>query len=150
MKLHVITVGKISRGDLEYSLIEKYTKLFPFKIYFHEIEIKKKIDSSIKLMQIEAEEILRLVPKSAIIISLDKDGNELTSEEFSKITNSVLGEDIVFIIGGAFGLDQSVKQASNKLISFGRMTWPHKLAKVLLLEQIYRGHCIVKNHPYHK
>jgi 23S rRNA (pseudouridine1915-N3)-methyltransferase len=150
LKLHIITVGKISKSDLEFPLIEKYVKLSPFKICFHEIEIKKKIDSPLKLMQLEAEEILKFIPKSAYVISLDKDGNTLASEEFSKITNSTLSEDIVFIIGGAFGLDKAIKQVSHKLISFGRMTWPHKLAKVLLLEQIYRAYCITKNHPYHK
>lgn len=150
MKIYIISVGKIAKNDLEYPLIQKYLKLFPFKIFIHEIEIKKKIESPSKLMQLEAIEILKYIPKNTNIISLDKDGEELSSEGLSRIVNHTLGQDIAFIIGGAFGLDNQIKSNSNKLISFGRMTWPHKLAKVLLLEQIYRSYCIVKNHPYHK
>lgn len=83
-------------------------------------------------------------------IFLDPLGKELDSPNFSKIldTAAMQGQDLVFLIGGHDGLTPEMRQKADLLLSLGRMTWPHELARAMLAEQIYRGFAILKNHPY--
>jgi 23S rRNA (pseudouridine1915-N3)-methyltransferase len=83
-------------------------------------------------------------------IFLDPLGKELDSEKFSKIldTAAMQGQDLVFLIGGHDGLTDDQRKKADMLLSLGRMTWPHELARAMLAEQIYRGFAILKNHPY--
>ena len=83
-------------------------------------------------------------------IFLDPLGKELDSNGFAKIidTAAIHGQDLVFLIGGYDGLTQEMRQKADFLLSLGRMTWPHELARAMLAEQIYRGFAILKNHPY--
>jgi 23S rRNA (pseudouridine1915-N3)-methyltransferase len=85
-------------------------------------------------------------------IALNIIGQTYTSNEFTKLINSNLqsGKDLQFIIGGAFGLDDSVFKQVNSHLSLSKMTLPHQMAKIILLEQIYRCQTILENHPYHK
>jgi len=87
---------------------------------------------------------------SARKIFLDPLGKELDSHHFSKIldTASMQGQDLVFLIGGHEGLTPEMRRQADLLLSLGRMTWPHELARAMLVEQIYRGFAILKNHPY--
>jgi len=84
------------------------------------------------------------------VICLDSCGEQLTSEDFSQYLNEHLSPDVTFVIGSSFGLSKKTKLASDKILSFGKMTYPHRLMRVILLEQIYRAFCIVNNTPYHK
>jgi 23S rRNA (pseudouridine1915-N3)-methyltransferase len=83
-------------------------------------------------------------------IFLDPAGKELDSPAFAKILDSAAthGQDLVFLIGGHDGLTPELRQRADLLLSLGRMTWPHELARAMLAEQIYRGFAILKNHPY--
>jgi 23S rRNA (pseudouridine1915-N3)-methyltransferase len=83
-------------------------------------------------------------------IFLDPLGKELDSANFAKIldTAAMQGQDLVFLIGGHDGLSPDMRQKADLLLSLGRMTWPHELARAMLAEQIYRGFAILKNHPY--
>jgi len=81
-------------------------------------------------------------------IALDEEGDELTSVEFSKIFEN--GSDIRFFIGGAYGFEESFLARTQRVISLSRLTYAHKIVKMVLSEQIYRGLCIKNNHPYHK
>ena len=83
-------------------------------------------------------------------IFLDPLGKELDSNGFAKIldTAAMQGQDLVFLIGGHDGLTLEMRQKADILLSLGRMTWPHELARAMLAEQIYRGFAILKNHPY--
>jgi 23S rRNA (pseudouridine1915-N3)-methyltransferase len=83
-------------------------------------------------------------------IFLDPLGKELDSPHFAKIldTAAMQGQDLVFLIGGHDGLTTEMRQKADLLLSLGRMTWPHELARAMLAEQIYRGFAILKNHPY--
>ncbi|MFV0481639.1 MAG: 23S rRNA (pseudouridine(1915)-N(3))-methyltransferase RlmH [Campylobacteraceae bacterium] len=81
-------------------------------------------------------------------IALDVEGDILDSHEFSKIFE--FENDIRFFIGGAYGFESEFLKSNNKVISLSRLTYAHKIAKVVLFEQIYRGLCIKNNHPYHK
>ena len=101
----------------------------------------------------EGERLLKSLPKDAYIITLEISGKQLTSEEFSqKIENlAVQGvSHLVFVIGGSLGLGQNILQKSDFAMSFSKMTYPHQLMRVILLEQIYRGYRIANGEPYHK
>lgn len=99
----------------------------------------------------EAESILKGIDDQAIVIALDQHGKTLTSEAFSKrITEWESQSHLVFIIGGSWGLDESVLKRANFKLSLGEMTLPHNIAKIVLLEQIYRAKMIEAGKEYHK
>lgn len=81
-------------------------------------------------------------------VMLDENGSQLDSQEFAQILNS--NSQINFFIGGAYGLSQNLKNKAQKVVSLSKMTMAHKVAKLVLFEQIFRGLCINANHPYHK
>ncbi|PAT01146.1 23S rRNA (pseudouridine(1915)-N(3))-methyltransferase RlmH [Candidatus Izimaplasma bacterium ZiA1] len=158
MKITVISVGKLKEkylvdGIKEYSKrLSKYTKLelievkdehAPENLSLKDIEIikdteGKRIDSKIK---------------DSFIISLAIEGKQLTSEDLSKKIEEIKtynNSHITFIIGGSLGLSKDIINKSNYLLSFSKMTFPHQLMKLILLEQIYRSFRITNNEPYHK
>ena len=101
----------------------------------------------------EAERILKYIKEDAYVITLEIQGKQLTSEELAdKIEKlGVTGTShIIFIIGGSIGLGKSVLEKSNYALSFSKMTFPHQLMRVILLEQIYRSYRIINGEPYHK
>jgi len=101
----------------------------------------------------EGERILSKIKDSQYVITLEIKGKQLTSEELSeKLSDLGLegNSDVVFIIGGSLGLSDLVLERSNFALSFSKMTFPHQMMKVVLLEQIYRGFRIMKGEPYHK
>ena len=101
----------------------------------------------------EAERILKYVKEDAYIVTLEIQGKQLTSEELAdKIDQlGIKGTShIVFIIGGSIGLGEEVLQKSDYALSFSKMTFPHQLMRVILLEQIYRSYRIINGEPYHK
>ena len=101
----------------------------------------------------EGERILKYIKDDAYVITLEIKGKQLTSEELAdKIDKlGIQGTShIVFIIGGSIGLGQEVLNRSNYALSFSKMTFPHQLMRVILLEQIYRSYRIINNEPYHK
>ena len=104
----------------------------------------------------EAEEeaglkIQKLIPKNAFVVVLDEKGKELGSIEFSKVLSDAKdkGMRLTFIIGGAFGLSENLKKNCNLLLSMSRMTFTHQMIRLFLLEQIYRGFCILTGKEYH-
>ncbi len=87
------------------------------------------------------------------LICFDPKGQSTSSEDFSNIIFKWRNESIsqcIFVIGGSYGLNKSLLQKSNKILSFGQNTWPHMLFRIMLLEQIYRAECIISKHPYHR
>src|SRR5574341_232843 len=101
----------------------------------------------------EGERILAKIPENAYVFALAIEGKQRTSEEFSKEIEQlgIQGKsNLVFVIGGSLGLSQAVMKRSNTPISFGKMTLPHQLMRLVLVEQIYRGFRIMKGEPYHK
>jgi len=95
----------------------------------------------------EAELILERIPQSSYVVALDRSGRQRTSEEFSKLLKM---ENVAFIIGGPVGLSQEVLDESDAVLSLSELTFPHQLARILLLEQIYRAATILEGGPYHK
>ena len=150
--IKIITVGHIKEKYLQ-DAIEEYKKRISKYTKLEIIEIKDEgIVEKEKALNIEGEKILHYIQEKDYVITLEIDGKEYNSEEFSKRIDSIQIEhsNITFIIGGSFGLSNKVKERSNLAISFSKMTFPHQLFRVILLEQIYRSYKIINNESYHK
>ena len=149
MKIQIISIGKLS-PEIE-KLSSQYQKMTNWEIKNSEITYSKKLAPS-QIKQYEAKLIEDKLTKNAYVIALDLSGKQYTSEEFSLIFSHLMmdSRNVDFIIGGAFGLDKSILNLADKALCLAKMTLPHQLAKLLLVEQIYRGQSILNNHPYHK
>ena len=149
MKIHIISVGKIDK--MHQALAEKYRKMINCSLTETEIVYSKKMPQEI-IKQYEANLIIKKIPAYYSIIVLDETGKQHSSIEFSKLLQKhmIESQNICFIIGGAYGLDNLLKDQAKMMLSFSKMTIPHQFAKIFLLEQIYRAESIIKGHPYHK
>lgn len=149
--INIITVGKIKEkyiidGINEYlKRLTKYTKV-------NIIELSDDSFDKVKTLKSESEKILSKLDLKSFIVTLEIDGKELNSIEFSELIDKTLTNysDITFIIGGSYGLDDSIKKLSNYKLSFSKMTFPHQLFRLVFLEQLYRGFKILNNESYHK
>lgn len=159
MRITVITVGKIKEKFYtdaigEYAKrLSKYCKLDMVEVADEKAPETLSEKEEIQIKDKEGERILAKVPDSAYVICLAIEGKNLSSEELSeKMASLGLNGDshIVFIIGGSLGLSAKVMARADFKLSFSRMTFPHQLMKVVLLEQVYRGYRIMHNHAYHK
>ena len=155
MKITLLTVGKTDKDwvkqgmDIYASRMKHY---FPFSI----VEIPElKNASSLSQEQIKTKEgelILKNVKPADEVILLDERGREFSSMEFAKTLQdkiSYTGKDIVFVIGGAYGFSEAVRQRSNSKISLSRMTFSHQMVRAIFVEQLYRAFTIMKGEPYH-
>lgn len=148
--MKIICVGKVKERFFvdainEYiKRISKYTKL-------EIIEIPDEANESIAMKK-EGEKILSKIKDNDYVVTLEIEGNSLTSLEFAKkIDNNFnSNKNLTFVIGGSYGLDESVKSRSDYKLSFSKFTFPHQLFRVILLEQIYRAYKINHNENYHK
>jgi len=152
VNIKVYTIDKQGKSELYRPLLEHYIKIAkPFaKIETIDIfnkSIVKAQESNPELAKLEYEKAFAPYNGGYSVV-LDPNARELDSEEFAKIFQK--SAHINFFIGGAYGLSQKFVKSANLSVSFGRITVSHKLIKVLLLEQIYRGLTIINNHPYHK
>jgi 23S rRNA (pseudouridine1915-N3)-methyltransferase len=146
--IKIISVGKLTQKYLLEG-IGYYQKQIPVKIEFIEVTDEKTASG----IEIEKMRILSKLKDSDYIIALAIQGKMIDSYEFSNIIDQIMTyeqKDIVFIIGGSYGLSEEILIKANLKISFSKMTFPHQLMKLILIEQIYRGYMILKNHPYHK
>lgn len=159
MRLSVITVGKIKEKFYRDAISEYEKRLSKYcQLSLIEVSDEKAPENlSDKEMEMikdkEGERILSKVKDGQYVITLEIKGKQLTSEGLSeKMADLGLSgqSDVVFIIGGSLGLSDKVMQRSNFALSFSKMTFPHQLMKVVLLEQVYRGFRIMKGEPYHK
>ncbi len=149
MKYQISCIGKASNTP-EQSLINKYLKRLHNKIIIK--EISQKNDFFNKLDE-QDEKLLKLAPKNSFLIVLDRDGINFTSENLAQTIKNCESKNfriINFVIGGSFGHGKNIKKKANKILSFGKLTWSHLLARTMIIEQLYRVECIFNNHPYHK
>ncbi|MBT6411930.1 MAG: 23S rRNA (pseudouridine(1915)-N(3))-methyltransferase RlmH [Betaproteobacteria bacterium] len=100
----------------------------------------------------EKDRILTKLNKNARLIALDEAGTQTTTNELARLLTNWMaeGRDLDFVIGGADGLDPEIKNQADKMLSLSLMTYPHALARLILIEQLYRAQCIIKKHPYHR
>ena len=159
MKITLITVGKIKEKYLKDSISEYSKRLSRYcKLEIIEVADEKTPDNASQIVEDgirdkEGERILKYVKEDAFVVTLEIKGKFLTSEELAdKIeTLGIQGTShIIFIIGGSIGLGNEVLKRSNYALSFSKMTFPHQLMRVILLEQIYRSYRIINHEPYHK
>lgn len=143
--IKIICVGKIKEAFYRDAIGEYMKRLSKY----HKVEIIEVADSNIRE---EKELILKRLDKKDYIFTLEIEGRENTSIEFANLIDKTLinNSNITFIIGGSDGLDDEVKNLSNYKLSFSKMTFPHQLFRVILLEQIYRSFKIINNESYHK
>lgn len=159
MRITLITVGKIKEKYLKDAIAEYSKRLGKYcKLEIIEVADEKTPDNASDTVEDqirtkEGEKILKNIKDDSYVITLEIAGKQLTSEEMAdKIeTLGIQGHShITFIIGGSIGLGQDVLKRSNYALSFSKMTFPHQLMRVILLEQIYRSYRIINGEPYHK
>ena len=155
MKITLITVGKIKEKYLKDAITEYSKRLSRYcKLEIIEVADEKTPDNASETVEDgirdkEGERILKYVRDDAYVVTLEIEGKLLTSEELAKKIED-LGSHIIFIIGGSIGLGKEVLKRSDYALSFSKMTFPHQLMRVILLEQIYRSYRIISHEPYHK
>jgi 23S rRNA (pseudouridine1915-N3)-methyltransferase len=105
-----------------------------------------------RVRRLEGERLRAAVPEGARVVALDERGESLGTEAFARLIDgwSHEGRDVAFLIGGAEGLDPTVRQSAQLMLSLSAMTLPHQLVRVLLAEQLYRAVSLLRNHPYHR
>lgn len=158
LTINIICVGKIKEKYLkdavdEYSKrLSKYCKLNILELPDKKIPDKLNQTISNDIKEQEGIDILNHIKKDSYVICLDLTGKELSSEEFSKnIDNlSLTTSSITFIIGGSLGISNSVLDISKQKLCFSKMTFPHQLIRIFLLEQIFRGFKISNGETYHR
>lgn len=159
MNINIIAIGDVKEKYLRDAIKEYEKRLKPYaNLSIIELSEEKLSNNPsdaeiIQAMDKEGERILEKINPRAFVFALCIEGKQITSEEFSHKIDQV-GLDgyghISFIIGGSNGLSQEVKMRANHKLSFSKMTFPHQLMRVVLLEQVYRAYKISRNEPYHK
>lgn len=159
MKITIVTVGKIKEKYLKDAIAEYTKRMSKYcKLEIVEVADEKTPDNASETVEDmirskEAERIMKYIKDDAYVITLEIQGKQLTSEELADKINT-LGiqgtSHIAFVIGGSIGLGKEVLKRSNYALSFSKMTFPHQLMRVILLEQIYRSYRIINGEPYHK
>ncbi len=150
--IKIICVGKIKEKFYREAILEFQKRLSKYtKLEIIEVEDVKG-DNPNWIMKKEKDLILKKISDKDYIITLEIEGKELTSNQFAEyLDKTFLNQStITFIIGGSYGLDQEIKDKAQFKLSFSRMTFPHQLFRILLLEQIYRSYKSVHNESYHK
>ena len=159
MKITLITVGKIKEKYLKDAIAEYSKRLSKYcKLEIVEVADEKTPDQASEnverqIRQKEGERILRYVKDDAYVFTLEIGGTMLDSVAFAKKmeTLGIQGKShLIFIIGGSIGLGEEVLRRSDYALSFSKMTFPHQLMRVILLEQVYRGYRSIEGAPYHK
>lgn len=157
MRITVIAAGR-AKGTPEGAMIEDYLKRLIAtgrRIGLEDCAVLEIEDRKTGpgRKEREADLILARLPQNSVVIALDERGEEMPSRAFAQRVQSLIDggtKDLVFIIGGADGLDPRILERAKQRFAFGRATWPHLLVRAMLVEQIYRAATILTNHPYHR
>lgn len=159
MKITVLCVGKIKEkyftlGIEEYAKrLSRYCKLEIIEVPDEKTPDNASENEELQIKAKEGDKLLRYIKDNAYVIALAIEGKMLTSEELSeKMEQLGINGDsnVVFVIGGSLGLDKRILDRADYKLSFSKMTFPHQMMRMVLLEQVYRGFRIMKGEPYHK
>lgn len=159
MRITLITVGKLKEKYLKEAISEYSKRLTRYcKLDIIEVNDEKTPDNASEKEELliktkEGEAILKNIKDNMFVVAMDLKGKMLSSEEFSSFIQDagVRGNsDIAFIIGGSLGISDDVLRRADQKLCVSKMTFPHQLFRVILLEQIYRGFRIINGEPYHK
>jgi len=156
MKLTLIWPRSTADAELA-SVVERYFNrikhFFPIEIVEIAPERGRQSESDVAIMRAHSARLLRAIPAQGHVVALDERGRSLDSLKFAKWLERLTIDQphgVIFVMGGDVGLDQSVRQRAADVLSLSAMTLPHQLARVVLLEQIYRACTLMRNIPYHK
>lgn len=155
MKLFIVTVGH-KMPDWITTGFNEYAKRMPREAKIELVEIKPEPrttgKTTLQIMEAEAQRILAALPSGCRRIALDERGATPTTRQLAAQMKDWMseGRDVAFIVGGADGLHDSVKQAAGQMMALSALTMPHAFVRVLLAEQLYRAHSMLHNHPYHR
>ncbi|MGT2846558.1 23S rRNA (pseudouridine(1915)-N(3))-methyltransferase RlmH [Streptococcus massiliensis] len=159
MKIKIVTVGKLKEKYLKEGVAEYVKRLGRFaKVELIELTDEKTPDQASfaenqQILEREGKKILPKISDRDYVVVLAIEGEQFSSEDFSKKIETMTLQgfsDFTFVIGGSLGLDPAVKKRANLLMSFGKLTLPHQLMRLVLIEQIYRVFMIQQGSPYHK
>lgn len=150
MRITVIAIGKVKDKNIK-PLIAEYIKRTPWKIDIIELESKEREERRMK--EDEGKLILSKISDSDFVVALEEKGKEFESPKFAEYLQKLQlngNSKIKLIIGGAAGISDNLRKRANFILSLGKMTYPHQLARILLIEQLYRAWTIIENRSYHK
>lgn len=150
MKTHILAIGKL-RGP-EAAWCEDYLKRLQGAVVVREMAASKSLAPD-RVQEAEAKLLLEAIPPGSFVALLDERGKDLPSREFAdKLAAWRQQGDgtLTFLIGGADGVTDAVRQRAQTTLAFGRATWPHRLVRLMLIEQLYRARQIASGHPYHR
>jgi 23S rRNA (pseudouridine1915-N3)-methyltransferase len=151
VRLLVIAVGRLKSGPMK-DAADEYAKRISGPLAIREVEERRRLPPA-ALKEREGALLLDAVPAGALAVALDRTGTSLSSEDFAARLARWRDrgtDELAFLIGGADGLAGSVLARAEFRLALGAMTWPHLLARVMLLEQLYRAQQILSGHPYHR
>ena len=151
MRIVIASVG-LARGTPHQTLYDDYVGRLSWPVELREIKLKNPLPPAAARVA-EGKAILHAMPKDCQLVALDRIGEALGSEALAlRLRHWQDGgvKHVGFAIGGPGGLDAAVLRAAQLRLSLGAMTWPHLLARVMLIEQLYRAHAIIAGHPYHR
>ena len=149
MKYIISAIGK-TKTQQEDLITLKYLKRIK-NIEIKQYEIKR--NNKQKKIEEEGLKLINSTPSNGRLVLLDEQGENLTSHELAKMVLDWRNDNIAYInfaIGGAFGNGDQIKRRADKIIALGKLTWPHQMVKMMIVEQIYRIETIIQGHPYHK
>lgn len=154
MAASVIAIGKMRFAPYR-AAADEYLKRLKHYVNIQEIELKSETSPKLSEMQIrerESRQMMELVAPSTFLFVLDERGKLMNSVQFSEVIGRLMSQsqDMAFVIGGAYGHHECLRQRANMVFGLSPLTFPHELARVLVYEQIYRAMTILKNEPYHK
>ena len=147
----VCAIGR-ARNDPARILYEHYVRLLRGPIELKEMEERRKLPRE-QLRARECAMLLAAIPADAVVVALDERGKSLSSRALAARIGRWRDDGrgcIAFLVGGADGLDDAVRARADLVLSFGKATWPHMLARAMLAEQLYRAQQILAGHPYHR
>ncbi len=154
MHIHIVAVGRLRQGA-EADLMQEYIGRLPWHLHVKEVTLRD-VDDAVRAEK-EAGLLLKHVPEGATLVALDERGKMVSSRAFasqlSTLQEAGVGskaKPLVFAIGGAKGHGRALLERADRLLSLSHMTLPHKLARIVLAEQLYRASTLLSGHPYHR
>lgn len=155
MKLTILCMGKTRERFIR----EGIAKYSDYLKHYADLQIKELKEEKIQdlkdaplIRKKEADKLFVALPQTSYLISLDERGEEFTSHEFAAFLNKIVESgirEIIFVLGGTMGLDEQVRERSRKIVALSRWTFTHEMARLVLLEQLYRAFTIITGKTYH-
>ena len=151
MKIIILAHGKIKNGP-EFELISDYLRRFNKQFnsdFLSSLEISESNETESQFY----EKVAKMLDNKQSVVLLDRNGEQFGSEEITKFVTSLSEggiNQLSFVVGGASGFPKQLTSKAKKILSLSKMVFPHKIARLILVEQLYRTKCIINRHPYHK